>query len=58
MLQLGQSARLIQPVVEGEVADTRFNKDAAELEHLINYTDADGEAQQRWFLASKLEAAE
>lgn len=55
MIQVGQTARLVQPVVQGEVKDTQFNKGASELEHLIEYVDADGETHTRWFLASQLE---
>ncbi len=58
MIEVGQQARLIQPVIQGEVTDTRFNKTAGELEHLVAYTDKDGEVQERWFLASELEVAE
>lgn len=58
MIKEGQRARLIQPVIEGEVIDTKFNKDAGELEHLLSYADASGEPHQRWFLASQLEAAQ
>lgn len=55
MIEVGQQARLKQPVIQGEVTDTRFNKSAGELEHLLLYPDADGEMQERWFLASDLE---
>lgn len=55
-IAIGQQAKLVQPVVAGEVIDTRFNKDKNELEHLLNFPDASGETQQRWFLASELEA--
>jgi hypothetical protein len=58
MIEIGQQARLIQPVIQGEVIDTRFNKSAGQLEQLVAYTDAEGEAQERWFLVSQLEAAE
>lgn len=58
MIDVGQQARLVQPVIQGEVTDTRFNKDAKELEHLVSWTDAEGETQERWFLASQLEAVE
>lgn len=58
MIEVGQQARLVQPVIQGEVTDTRFNKDAKQLEHLVSFIDAEGESQQRWFLASALEAVE
>lgn len=54
----GQVARLIQPAIEGPILDTRYNKDHAQLEHLIEYVDQSGETHQRWFLASQLELAE
>ena len=58
MIQIGSVARLIQPVVQGEVVETRYSKDAGELEHLISFTDAAGEAHERWFPASHLEAVQ
>lgn len=54
-MKIGETARLKQPVIEGEVIDTRFNKDAGELEHLLSYVDSDGEAQERWFFESTIE---
>lgn len=58
MIEVGSQARLKQPVIEGEVTDTRYNKSAGELEHLLSFTDANsGETHERWFLASQLEGA-
>lgn len=54
-LEIGQNAKLKQPVIEGQIIDTQYNKDAKELEHLLIWTDADGEDQQRWFSESQLE---
>lgn len=56
-IKIGQQAKLVQPVVQGEVKDTRFNKDEGQLEHLLSYIGADGEPHERWFLESELEAA-
>lgn len=56
-ISVGDTAKLIQPVVKGQVIDTRYNKDAKQLEHLLEYTGEDGDAHQRWFLDSQLEAA-
>lgn len=58
MIEIGQTARLIQPVIEGDVKDTQFNKSAGELEHLLTYIDSEGEVQERWFLASQLEVVQ
>lgn len=57
-MEIGTQARLKQPEVKGEVLDTRYNKDGKELEHLLSFTDADGETHERWFLQSQLEDAE
>lgn len=54
----GQQVRLKQPAIAGPILDTRFNKDAKELEHLVEYVDPAGEPHQRWFLDSQLELAE
>ena len=52
----GQLVKLKQPVIRGKVTDTRYNKDAKELERLVSYKDADGNEHTRWFLDSDLEA--
>ncbi len=54
----GDGVRLKQPVVQGSVLDTRYNKDAECLEHLLEYKDKkSGETHQRWFLETDLEAS-
>lgn len=54
-LEIGKQARMIQPVVAGEIIDTEYDKDAKELRHLLRYEDADGEEQTRWFRESQLQ---
>ena len=54
-MEIGQKARLIQPVIRGEIVDTEYDKDAKELRHLLVYEDTSGTRQQRWFLESQLE---
>ncbi len=54
-MEIGQKARLIQPVIQGEIVDTEYDKDAKELRHLLVYEDTSGTRQQRWFLESQLE---
>ena len=56
-MKIGDTARLVQPEIKGEVIDTRFNKDASELEHLLSYTGQDGNTHERWFLQTDLEVA-
>lgn len=55
-METGDNAKLIQPVIQGKIVDTEYDKDAKCLRHLLQYTDADGETQTRWFLESELEA--
>jgi len=56
-IEVGQTARLIQPVVQGEILDTQYNKESKELEHLLAWNE-DGEPQQRWFSEKHLEAVQ
>lgn len=55
-MEIGNTVKLKAPVIQGPIIDTEFDKDAKELKHLVEYADADGETQQRWFLQSSLEA--
>ena len=57
-IDVGARARLVQPTIEGTVADARYNKDAKELEYLLSYTDANGEENERWFNESQLAVLE
>lgn len=50
----GAKVRQIVPVIEGEVAERRFNETADEVEYLIGYATPEGEVHQRWFLGSQL----
>jgi hypothetical protein len=54
-MEEGQTVRLITPVIQGQITDTRYNKDAKGLEHLVNWTDANGNVQERWFIEGELE---
>jgi hypothetical protein len=54
-VEIGKKARLIQPVIEGAVVDTEYDKDAKSLRHLVEYKDAAGEVQSRWFPEAQLE---
>lgn len=47
--------RVKQPEIKGVVVDTRYHKQAKQLEHLLRYVDAEGNACDRWFLDSQLE---
>jgi hypothetical protein len=54
-MKVGNTVRLKQPSISGEILDTQYNKTAMELEHLVPWTDSEGEVQQRFFLESTLE---
>lgn len=53
-MEIGHTVQLKQPVIAGPIVDTRYNKDARCLEHLVEYTDAGGETHSRWFLETDL----
>lgn len=54
-MKAGTLVRLIQPVIQGEVKERRINPATDELELLVEWTDADGQAVQRWFDADQLQ---
>lgn len=56
-IEEGAAVRQKAVVVEGVVVDTEYDKDNKQLKHLVEYADADGETQQRWFLESEIEEA-
>jgi hypothetical protein len=54
----GDQVKVVAPTIEGPVLDTRWNKDARQLEHLVEWDDngdEEGGKHTRWFLASELE---
>lgn len=53
-LEIGKTARLRQPVIQGEIVDTQYNKDSKGLEHKVQWT-AEGETHERWFVEADLE---
>lgn len=50
----GATVRQNVPVIEGQVTQRRFSEDAGCMEYLVTYTDADGNAAERWFLEAQL----
>jgi hypothetical protein len=50
-----QNVRLKVVTPEGPVAALRMNEDG-QFFYLVQWTDADGEVQQRWFKEEDLEA--
>ena len=56
-MKIGNTVRLIQPVIQGEIVDTTFDKGVGKLQHLVAWTDETGERQQRWFSEEQLEVA-
>lgn len=51
----GDSAKLIAVVPQGRVASMRMD-DEGNVECLLEWVDAAGEAQSRWFAEAELEA--
>lgn len=51
----GQTARQIVPVIQGVCVGKRFNEDTDAFECLIDYTNKDGQPEQRWFAEAELE---
>lgn len=51
----GAQVRQVVPVIEGAVIERRFNDAGDKFEYLVEYTDADGAAQSRWFTDGQIE---
>ena len=56
-MEIGNQVKLIQPVIQGEIKDTEYNKDSKELQHLLEWQDSAGNLCSRWFKESELELA-
>lgn len=57
-IEVGQTVRLVQPVIQGEVLDIEYDKTSKSLAMLVEYTDAQGAVNQRWFPEPTLEVVE
>lgn len=57
-VEIGNTVRLKQPVIQGPVIDTEYDKDAKCLRHLVEYTDEAGNTHNRWFSESELEVVQ
>jgi hypothetical protein len=55
-MNIGDGVRQIAPTIQGTVTDIVYDKDAGELTYLVDYADAEGNQQQRWFRETELEA--
>ena len=53
----GAAVRQIVAPIAGQVVQKRFHDESDQLEYLIQWTDAEGQPQSRWFLESQIEVA-
>jgi hypothetical protein len=54
-MEIGKTVKLKQPVVQGVIIDTEYDKGAKELKHLVELKDEEGDPKPVWFLESQLE---
>lgn len=54
-MKVGDTVRVVVPVVEGQIAKRRINEDSDEPEALVVFGDGSGEVHQRWVLETQLE---
>ena len=52
----GDIVRLKAVVPQGPVIRMRMDEDSGEVSYLVEWVDADGVTQQRWFKEDQLEA--
>lgn len=57
-MEINNIVRLIQPVIQGQITDTQYNKDGRCLQHLVQWTDADNNTHTRWFDEAELAIVE
>lgn len=55
-LTMGQAVRVKFTPLEGTVSDAALNKDTLAVIYKVDYTDNDGQPQNRFFEADQLEA--
>lgn len=56
MFKRDQQVRLKAVIPAGPVLKFKMDEDTGEVMYLIGWTDANGDAQERWFAESELEA--
>lgn len=56
-MKQGNTVRLIQPEIKGQIKARRINPQTDELEMLVEFQDG-AETTERWFDANKLEIVE
>lgn len=56
MFKRDQQVRLKAVTPAGPVLKFKMDEDTGEVMYLIGWTDANGDAQERWFAESELEA--
>ena len=54
-IKKGDAVQLVQPVIQGTVIKTEYDEDGECLKHLVEYPDAYGDLQQRWFVETSLQ---
>lgn len=54
-IKTGDTARVVAPIVQGEVTSVKFNEDTGAKRILLAFTDAEGNASERWFTEEELE---
>lgn len=52
----GDIVRLKSVVPQGPVVKLRLDEETGEVSYLVEWADADGEVQQRWFAEAQLES--
>ena len=55
--QKGQQVQLKGVIPKGPVVKLRMNEDTGAVSYLLEWKDADGETQQRWFAEDELTEA-
>ena len=55
-MKKGESVRVIQPVLEGEILRIVWNEQQDEKKYLVALIDANGKSRERWLNERQVEA--
>lgn len=54
-IEVGNTVKLVQPVIQGPVLDIQYDKATKSLSMLVEYADEAGDIHSRWFAEPTLE---
>lgn len=54
-LEIGVTAKVVVPTIQGTIIDTTYDKSSKSLSHLLEWQEAGNPNKQRWFTEAELQ---